>query len=312
MPQRIASIGECMIELSHGGGNSLSLAYGGDTLNTAIYLKRVAGEALAVDYVTALGKDPWSESMLDSWRSEGIGTGLVTTLEGRLPGLYIIRVDDKGERRFYYWRSASAARQLFTAPETLRALNALPAYGLLYFSLITISILESDARSRLFEQLAAARRAKRIVAFDTNYRPAGWPDRETAAREVRRFMDVTTLGLPTFDDEQKLFDDKDPAETARRWRSCGVAELAVKLGGDGCLLAADGIEDHVRIPEPVEPVDTTAAGDAFHAAYMAARLAGHGVTDAARAGHRVAGAVVQHRGAIIPREATPSLADALD
>jgi 2-dehydro-3-deoxygluconokinase len=124
-------------------------------------------------------------------------------------------------------------------------------------------------------------------------------------------MDVTTLGLPPFDDEQKLFDDKAPAETARRWRSCGVAELAVKLGGDGCLLASDGIETHVRTPEPVEPVDTTAAGDAFNAAYMAARLTGHAATDAARAGHRVAGAVVRHRGAIIPREATPSLADAL-
>ena len=133
MPQRIASIGECMIELSHGGKNNLSLAYGGDTLNTAVYLKRVAGEALAVDYVTALGKDPWSETMLHSWRCEGVGTDLVTTLDGRLPGLYMIRVDDKGERRFYYWRSAAAARQLFTAPETLPALDALPAYGLLYF-----------------------------------------------------------------------------------------------------------------------------------------------------------------------------------
>jgi 2-dehydro-3-deoxygluconokinase len=52
-------------------------------------------------------------------------------------------------------------------------------------------------------------------------------------------------------------------------------------------------------------VDTTAAGDSFAAACLAARLVGAAPADAARAGHRLAGAVVRHRGAIIPREAMP-------
>ena len=52
-------------------------------------------------------------------------------------------------------------------------------------------------------------------------------------------------------------------------------------------------------------VDTTAAGDSFAAAYLAARLTGYAPAAAARAGHILARAVVQHRGAIIPREAWP-------
>ena len=48
-------------------------------------------------------------------------------------------------------------------------------------------------------------------------------------------------------------------------------------------------------------VDTTAAGDSFAAAYIAARLAGADPVEAARAGHRLAGVVVCHPGAIIPR-----------
>jgi 2-dehydro-3-deoxygluconokinase len=52
-------------------------------------------------------------------------------------------------------------------------------------------------------------------------------------------------------------------------------------------------------------VDTTAAGDSFAAAYIAARVAGSDPVEAARAGHRLAGAVVGYPGAIIPRYAMP-------
>jgi 2-dehydro-3-deoxygluconokinase len=58
------------------------------------------------------------------------------------------------------------------------------------------------------------------------------------------------------------------------------------------------------VTDPV--VDTTAAGDSFSAAYIAARVAGANPVDAARAGHRLAGVVVCHPGAIIPRAAMPA------
>ncbi len=51
------------------------------------------------------------------------------------------------------------------------------------------------------------------------------------------------------------------------------------------------------------PIDTTAAGDSFNAAYIAARLSGDGPQAAAAAAHRLAGEVIRHRGAIMPRDA---------
>src|SRR6185369_1758625 len=93
--QRIASIGECMIELSAtaDGPDLRRLGFGGDTLNTATYLARLG---VAVDYVTALGDDSYSARMLAGWRDEGIGTGLVGRLKGRAPGLYMIDLDPNG------------------------------------------------------------------------------------------------------------------------------------------------------------------------------------------------------------------------
>ena len=105
MSKKIAVIGECMIELSQKGAD-VSRGFGGDTLNTSVYIARqVPPEALAVNYVTALGTDSFSQQMLDAWQSEHIDTSLIQRMENRLPGLYYIETDDTGERTFYYWRN---------------------------------------------------------------------------------------------------------------------------------------------------------------------------------------------------------------
>jgi 2-dehydro-3-deoxygluconokinase len=52
-------------------------------------------------------------------------------------------------------------------------------------------------------------------------------------------------------------------------------------------------------------VDSSGAGDSFDAGYLAARIGGADPEAAARAGHRLAAAVVGHHGAVIPRAAMP-------
>lgn len=302
--RRLAAIGECMIELRHRDAALLELGFAGDSLNTALYLARLnpAGR-LAVDYVTALGDDPYSEAMLEAWRGEGIGTGQVARLPGKLPGLYFIRTSPDGERRFFYYRSASAARSLFLGNAADSALAALPGYDLLYLTAITLSILAPQARERLRAALAAARAGGRQIVFDSNYRPAGWPDRAAAQAAIAPLLRLVTLVLPTFEDEQALWGDRTPVETLARYGADGI-EACVKAGAEGCFVAGG---TQVKVPAPVAAIDTTAAGDAFNAAYLTARLAGAAPEAAALAGHRLAGTVIQYRGAIIPRAAMPAL-----
>ncbi len=298
---RVRSIGECMIELSDLGGGKLSLAYGGDTLNTAVYLARLG---VPVDYATALGDDPWSEEMLAFWTREGVGTGLVQRLPGRLPGLYAIKLGEDGERSFYYWRSAAAAREMLRAGEPDRLAAALHDSRLLYFSGITLSILDEASRGRLLAIVARARSEGALIAFDSNYRKRGWPDVASARAAMVEAFRLADIALPTFDDEQALHGDADAEATARRVLALGPSEVAVKLGADGALLGGSGGLTRIEA-EKVEAVDTTAAGDGFNAGYLAARLAGAEPVAAARAGSRLAAAIVQHRGAVIPKEATP-------
>ena len=112
---RVACIGECMIELRRAPGGLYSRSFGGDTLNTAVYLARLG---IDVDYITALGDDTLSDEMIGGWQAEGVGTAKVPRLKGKLPGIYMIETNEWGERRFFHWRDSAAARQLMDLPET--------------------------------------------------------------------------------------------------------------------------------------------------------------------------------------------------
>ncbi|KRR26293.1 ketodeoxygluconokinase [Bradyrhizobium lablabi] len=297
---RVACIGECMVELKQAEGGLFSRGYGGDTLNTAVYLARLGAGA---DYITALGDDSLSDEMIAGWAAEGVGTVSVARLAGKLPGLYMIQTDDKGERRFFHWRDSAAARSLMDLPQTPEILNALAGYDVIYLSAITLSLYGSEGRTRLFAALQRAREAGARFAFDTNFRARGWPDLDVARAVFREAFSAADIVLASTEDLLPLY----PGESndALLSRIPG-AEVVLKLSEPASMLRLQGALYPVRA-EPLKApvVDTTAAGDSFAAAYVAARLMGADPIEAARAGHRLAGVVVCHPGAIIPRAAMP-------
>lgn len=299
---RVACIGECMLELSGIDNRAMTLSYGGDTLNTAVYLSRLGVET---DYVTALGDDPYSDWMVAQWQAEAVGISLVVRARGRVPGLYAIRTDAAGERQFFYWRDQAPARDLFSFPECDDLAGRLVGYDCIYLSGITLSLYPAKSRSRLYGLLDAARRNGCRVMFDSNYRPRGWPDAGAAQRVMSEILTRADMALPTLGDDALVFGDSDADACADRLHAAGVAEVAVKLDAAGCLVSAPGIRENVATVVRPDPLDTTGAGDSFNAGYLAARLSGAGPVEAARQAHRLAGEVIMHRGAIMPRDAMP-------
>lgn len=300
---RAICIGECMVELARGPDARFGLSYGGDTFNTAVYLARAG---ISTAYATALGDDPYSAGIMALATAEGIATNVMLTRPGRMPGLYLIETSAQGERTFHYWRDRSPARELLDGPDAAVVMGALEAAPLVYLSGITLSLYSAPALDRLAGCLQRARTNRALVAMDANYRPRGWGGDANRARTVmERFWRLTDIAVPTFDDEVSLWGDADPAATIARLSRLGVAEIAVKLGADGAMVASSGgRQDVVPVPVPITAVDTTAAGDSFNAAYLASRLTGLSPRDAAVRGHRLAGVVIVHRGAIAPRAAT--------
>jgi 2-dehydro-3-deoxygluconokinase len=306
----LVCFGECMLELRGAAFGAMQQTYGGDTLNTAVYAARCgAGQGLRVAYATALGDDAFSVGMLQRWQAEGLTTQLVRQLPGRLPGLYLIEVDDAGERRFSYWRDQAAARAYFETPAGHTPLEQ-QAHSIdaLYFSGISLAILPEAGRQRLLKLASQVRAQGGMVAFDNNYRPRLWPNRTQAHAAFTAATAVATLALMTLDDEQALWAEPDQQAQLQRTLALPCAEVVVKRGA-----AATLVRSHTQAVQAVATelvrrvVDTTAAGDSFAGAYLAARLRGAQAAEAAAAGNRLAARVVQHQGAVLPREAMADL-----
>ncbi|MEK1889614.1 MAG: sugar kinase [Phyllobacterium sp.] len=293
-----AAIGECMIELSGANGDQWRMGFAGDTLNTTWYVRALADPDLAVDYVTAFGDDPFSVKQKAFLRDHGINTANSPTIIGARPGLYAITLTG-AERSFTYWRNDAAARQLADDPDALA--KSLEGRRIIYFSGITMGILSPKSRQTVLNAISNARRHGSLIVFDANYRPRLWENAETARQVLSNAFHVTDIALPTFPDENALFGDVTPAETARRLAGYGVKEIVVKDGTEPALVVTGGVSTEVPAAR-AEAVDTTGAGDSFNGGYIAARLADFDPVAAAAKAHKVAARVVEFHGALAPMD----------
>ncbi|WP_286302987.1 sugar kinase [Vibrio apostichopi] len=315
----IAIIGECMIELNGAPFGAMQQTYGGDTLNAAIYLNRSAtsyssstgASMIRTSYVTALGADSISQQMRERWQDEGLSTDLVLIDEQRSPGLYLIQLDDVGERTFLYWRNDSAARYIVQHPYFDKITAQLEDVDMVFLSGISLAILPHDDQLKLLTIIQDLRERGVTIAFDSNYRPKLWDSESTTKECYRLGYQTTDIALVTFDDEQQLWDDQTPQDTIDRLHKLGVKTIIVKLGAEGCLVSESPAQTPNLIETtPVETVvDSTSAGDSFNGGFLSCYLAGGSVVEACQQGNALARLVIQHHGAIIPKTITDTLSN---
>lgn len=301
----VALMGEAMLELSHPAGQGAKLSFGGDVLNTSIYLARLG---VLPHLITALGYDPYSDGLIKDWERECVQTTHVLRDPERLPGLYAIQTDHQGERSFFYWRNNSAAKNFFNLEGSLQAVDFMKEAGWLYMSGITLSIFNEEERAQLVEIAKDVKAKGGEVAFDPNYRPIGWSSHKVARGAMEKFAAHATLMLATIDDENLLYGQMPGEKHASRWHDLGVDTVILKCGSRGAIIYERGhFPKHVPVSVCEQPVDTTGAGDSFNAAFIAMKCIDHSTTKAVQAGNLLASHVIQYPGAIIPLTEMPDL-----
>jgi 2-dehydro-3-deoxygluconokinase len=294
---RLLAIGEVMAEI-RAQDDGFVVGFAGDTYNTAVYAARQLGAPGQVGYVTRIGREPLSRALLDNASAEGLDVSHVALDETRNIGIYAVATDAHGERSFSYWRADSAARQLFAVEETALFM---PKAEIIYLSGITLAILTPAGRSRLFQMLADARAASGTrIAFDSNFRPALWPDHTTARQTMDRMWSLTDIALPSIDDEMALYGLDSEDAVIARFAARDWDGIAIKRGVRGPISPLLQPDDLPDFPPAARVIDTTAAGDSFNGGYLAAFLTGAAEAERLAAGHRMAATVVAAPGAIIP------------
>lgn len=285
-----------MVELSQTDAGTYRRGFAGDTFNAAWYARRALPPEWEVAFGSCIGTDEVSGQMADFMAGEGIDTSSLRRVPDRGVGLYMISLAD-GERSFTYWRDSAAARTL--ADDTAWLDATLDRADHVHVSGITLAILSPEARGRLVAALSRARAAGTGISLDTNIRTRLW-ESETAMREtLMRAATVSDIVLPGFDEEAVAFGDRTPSETVARYRSAGAALVVVKNGPGAILLGDASGETAIDVARVDPVVDTTAAGDSFAGAFLAARLQGAGAQEAVIAAARVAGRVIGARGALV-------------
>jgi len=300
----LVGIGEAMLELAPVKDGLYAPGFAGDTLNTIWYLKRLLGDRERVGYVTRIGGDGLSKQFLDFLRDSGIDASRISRDEERTLGLYLIRLDG-AERHFSYWRGQSAARRMADDPAALA--EALRGAASIHVSGISLAVIEATGRRHLFDELARARADGALVSFDPNVRRRLWPDEAELRAAMIEMFSGCDIALPSFDDEAGLWGDETPEATVQRIAALGATEIVVKNGAAPALVRAAGAQVPVNACTISDARDTTGAGDAFNAGYLAARRRNVSPDVACAFAHELAAEVVRHPGALAPAEALPAI-----
>jgi len=291
----IAVIGEAMVELSD---NTDQLNFAGDSLNTAIYLKReLHNKKNTVAFFSALGNDLNSEKMIKFIESEGLTTNFIERRVNSGPGKYKIVTDKKGERNFHYWRDESAAKTLFSKPCAVKFQNLLE-FDLVYITGISVAILPRKIQEDLLHFFSEFKQKGGLIAFDSNYRKTLWKSKKAARIMIKKYWQIADIALPSLDDEKDIFDLNTQDDVVNNLKQLGVKFGALKRGSKGPYSLTDNTNSF-KYTIVTNTKDTTAAGDSFNGAYLASLINGSSQDISLIKGHKLASRVIQNFGAII-------------
>ncbi|WP_395167574.1 sugar kinase [Francisella salimarina] len=309
---KLLAIGECMLELSGQAqlDSQVKLNFGGDVLNTALYYARLNGD---VSFLTALGDDNLSNQMINKWNDENIDTLKVLKIKDKVPGLYAIQTDNLGERSFYYWREQAPIKDIFYHLSKEELDKYCKEYDYLYFSGISLSRWDNKQLEIFANWLKDFRNSgdDKEIIFDLNYRPKCWKSKQQTKEFLEKVLKYVTIVLTTFDDEELLFDDVNYQKTLDRYNRFNIPIVIIKHGKNPTLLQYQNKINLVKANKVVTPVDTTAAGDSFNAAFLAAFINNLGLQASIEFAQDFAVEIIQHNGAIIDKKYTDKHLDKL-
>ena len=289
-PKNLPSAGSTPME-------RIRLSTGGDALNEATVAARLGCKTALV---TLLGRDDMAAIIRSHCDREG-----VRLLGPEAPemdtGLNVVLVDETGERRFLT-NANSTLRRLSLAHilPVLETEEYAAARAVCLASLFVSPALTLTDTEALFRRVKAD---GKLLCADTTRPKHG----ETAADAAGALKHLDWF-FPNLVEALRLTKADSPRAAAETLLSAGVRHVALKLGGEGCLLASretDFGEDfpsstHFRVVPAVPGVhcvDATGAGDTFAASFQCALLAGEPPVRCAAYANAVASLCVEQPGA---------------
>ena len=254
---------------------------GGSGANAAAWLARAGVETR---FVARIGEDPLGRMLEEELRETGVNTHLVR--DAGLPtGKVVVLVDGAGERTMITSRGAGENLSPEDLPEgAFRPNTHLHISGYLFSG--------SPRKETALEALRRARLSGMTVSVD--------PSCTTLVEHLgpTRCLEWTRASDLVFHNRQEgalLSGTKDP-DAILDVLLAHYRGVVLKLGPEGAAYAAAGYRARVPAAPVARVVDTTGAGDALCAGFLAAWLAGEPPQEALKRGAEQAARCVERVG----------------
>ncbi|UYG06882.1 carbohydrate kinase family protein [Halomonas sp. M4R1S46] len=239
---------------------------GGAPANVAVACARLGAPSR---FLGMLGDDHFGDFLAVELAAQGVDlSGVARTREARTALAFVSR-DADGERTFDFYRPP-AADLLYRLEHLPAGIFAEPAI----LHLCSNSLTEPAIADTTLAMAEMAARAGCLVSVDANLRHNLWAEGRADPALVTRLLDAADLLKLSREELDFLRGDHPEANWLAERLAAGV-KLAVITDGGGDVRALGAGLSLAVTPPAVEPVDTTAGGDAFIGGLLAG-LSEHG------------------------------------
>lgn len=241
------------------GAQSFTPAPGGAPANVAVGLARLG---VPSGFIGMVGDDAFGERLRDTLVREGVDTRSLAVSSDQPTTLAFVALDAKGVPTYAFYRHPGADLSIRPADIDWSGFDSAAIF---HFG--SLSLVDNPARETTFACLARAQEREMTVSYDPNYRPALWPDVESARNHMLAPLEHVTI-LKLSEEELELLSGQSDIEAG----CASIAErgprvIVVTRGNNGMVLWSDGHTSSVSA-ERVEVVDTTGCGDASVAGFL--------------------------------------------
>ncbi|MBC2838039.1 carbohydrate kinase [Robiginitalea sp. SC105] len=257
--KQIFCIGELLIDfVGENQGSDLSKALvftkkaGGAPANVSCAIARLGGSSA---FIGCIGEDPFGAFLLDVLQRNNVDTSYVQRSE-TFTTLAFVSLAEDGERDFVFSRGAD--RELAYEAHVKKSFKG----NMIHLGAATALLggpLEAAYGHYFFDALTQ----RSFISFDPNYRHDLWKHKEDIfKKKCIPFIEKANLCKFSLEEALLLSGKEDPEEACAVLHAMGTEMIVITLGEDGTYLSTPGASG--TIPSiPVNPVDTTGAGDAF-------------------------------------------------
>jgi len=298
MKKSVVSVGDANVDLiapisffpKRGGEvltDRLEMRAGGSAANLSVAVSRLG---LRSRFIGRVGDDSFGNFLTDEFKKEKVDISQLQVDEEIGTGLTFILVTEDGERTMFGFRGAN----VHLSPDEME-ISYIQNADALHIS--GYSLLRDPQRKAALKALDGAKRAEVLVSFDAGVLPA-----MKASDFIRSTLKSIDLLFLNELEATSLVGIKNPEKAASRALKLGPKIVAMKLGKRGCLILTE--EEEIHSPAfNVKVVDTTGAGDAFDAGFLAGIIEGWDLKRVARFANAVGALSVMKVGA---RSALPN------